>query len=238
MRFADSAIHHGTLAIERIDESARDEMRSAVIYAQGAKFLQEAWILRTEAAALGNLEPYCDALVGASSQFERAAQLAPAKSVLRLSAVGLARGREALPLGACSPERRFAQRVAALEWPVSAGAVALESQARLNRARIGELRAQSGLTTAQQQWLLADLALLEAFDRWSAMLGMQDELLRAPAEALPRFCRLKVELQRHLAVAASRYQGVGDSTLPLKQRLDTLGDLKGRVGSRGSLCVE
>ncbi len=234
--YLDTSLRAGYAAQTSLPADLQVEIRSALQYVQGARLLEQAWLLQAEAQATRNLAPYCQALSEANERFEKSKAAAPAQTRLSLNAMTLAKTRGPLKLGSCSPEARFYARVRDITWPLAATSTALMYHARSNRLLLGELRAQKDITAKQREWLRAEDALLNAYDRWAEITGLKNELLRTPSETLPRLCSLKKEALGYLSSGAFYYQGVQASDVPLRSRLGVVSDLEGRIESAGSLC--
>lgn len=232
----DAALAAGLAAHERLAADARLELRSAMLYAQGVRALEDAWLRKDEAVATGDLGRYCDAMQEAATRFSEAGAALPAERRLGLAANHLAEQRKSFDLGACAPSARFALRVAELRWPVAATAPALRRYAAANRSMLGEIKGQPSLEEAQRRWLTAEESLLSAYDRWAAMMTAKDELLQAPGEALPRLCKARRDATGWARTARKRYEGIQDARLPLGERLELLSDLESRIEAQGSLC--
>lgn len=232
----DGALSAGLAAHARLPADARLELRAALLYVQGVRALEEAWLRRPHAQATGELAGYCEAIEEAAARFAEAAAALPAERRLGLAANRLVERRGQFDLGACAPSVRFSLRVAELHWPLAATAPALRRYAAANRALLGALKAQATLEDAQKRWLGGEEALLIAYDKWGVMMLAKDDLLRAPGESLPRFCKAQKEARQWARAARKRYEGVQDSRLPLGERLELIADLERRMDSQGSLC--
>jgi hypothetical protein len=236
--YLDIALRAGFAAQTSLPTDLQEEIRSALQYVQGARALEQAWLLQGEAEATRNLSSYCQAMNEAADGFGKARSMVPAKTRLQLSAVPLARTRGPIKLGACAPEARFAARIKELDWPLAATAAVLQARARSNRLLLGELRSQKELNAKQREWLRAEESLLNAYERWANIAGLKNDLLRAPSETLPRLCASKREALGYLAAAKTHFQGVQEADVPLQSRFNWIADLENRIENAGSLCPQ
>lgn len=232
----DAALKAGLAAHDRLPADARLELRSALLYAQGVRALEEAWLRRADAQATGDLARYCDAMEDAAARFAEAAAAFPAERRLGLAANRLVERRGKFELGACAASARFPLRIVELRWPLAATATSLRRNAAANRSLLVELKSQAALEDAQKRWLSAEEALLSAYDKWGVMMLAKDELLRAPGEALPTFCKAQKDARAWARTARRRFEGIQDPRLPLAARLELIADLEQRMDAQGSLC--